>query len=342
MLLNNVIDKHRLGSHCGSTSLTLISNFYGYNFSEAMTFGLGAGLGFTYQKYVDTDFYFFTGRNESLELNLTNLLGGHIESGSTDDPEEGFLKVKELIDCGIPVILDLNVMHLPYFKKYMDNLGNVSFGLHNAVMVGYELEKNTGYLLDHRWNNLIEIPLNQLAKARCSKESSVNPRNGYKAITLPTYNTDLTYEIEQAIKINIHRMKYPFAYKMGLEGIKTFSKECIRWKDILSDEEKISTAKMATVFMEKLGTGGGNFRRMYSRFLKEVANITKDDRFLIVSNEYVQLFHKWRTLIGYMEESAKDINAGIFSGEIQVENTLKDLVELEFEAMRKLEEIVGY
>lgn len=342
VILEKVIENHRLGSHCGTTSLAVVSNFYGHKFSEAMTFGLGSGIGFTYQKYAETDFYFFTGRNESLDINLTNLLGGNIEVGSSDDKEQGFLAVKEFIDNGIPVILDLNVMHLPYFNQYMKDLGNVSFGLHNAVMVGYDLEKKVAYLLDHRWSEVIEISLDQLAEARCSKNSPVNPRNGYKAIVLPNYESDLNYEIEQAIKINIHRMKYPFAFKMGLDGIKMFSKECKRWGDVLTEKEKIETSKMATVFLEKLGTGGGNFRRMYSRFLKEASKITGEERFIDVSKDYMKLFHKWREVIGYMEASSLDVTKGIFSKEKEVDNTLQSIVELEFEAIRKLEDIVKY
>lgn len=342
VILKNVIEKHRLGSHCGTTSLTVISNFYGHNFSEAMTFGLGAGIGFTYQKYAETDFYFFTGRNESLDINLTNILGGTIEIGSSDNKEDGFLAVKEFIDNGIPVILDLNVMHLPYFQQFMSGLGNVSFGLHNAVMVGYDLSKNLAYLVDHRWSDVIEISLDELAEARCSRNSPVNPRNGYKSIVLPSYSTNLNYEIEQAIKINIHRMKYPFAFKMGLDGIKMFSKECKKWKNTLSEKEKAETAQMATVFLEKLGTGGGNFRRMYSRFLKEAGKKIKDDRLIDVSKDYMCLFHKWRDVISYMDEAALDVSKGIFAGDKKVDDTLESIVELEFEAIRKLSNIVNY
>src|SRR5579885_1228061 len=39
---------HIPGLHCGSTALRDVVTYYGYNFSEAMCFGLGGGLGFFY------------------------------------------------------------------------------------------------------------------------------------------------------------------------------------------------------------------------------------------------------------------------------------------------------
>jgi hypothetical protein len=255
MILGEVVNNQRLGSHCATTSLAIVTNYYGHPFSESLCFGLGSGIGFTYQKYIETGFYFFTGRNESLELNLASQLGGVVEYGSTDSAEEGWLAVKNYIDKGVPVILDLNITHLPHFSKYMNDLGSVSFGLHSALLVGYNLQKKEAFLLDHRWNDVISISFEDLSKARCSREAPVNPRNGWKVMMLPQNRIDMEYAIREAIRINVHRMKYPFAYKMGLAGVKMFAKESRIWRKILSPEEKKTTAKMATIFLEKLGTG---------------------------------------------------------------------------------------
>ena len=63
-ILEGVVKHHSVGSHCTTTILKTLSKHAGYSFSEDMCLGLSSGLGFTYQKYIGLNYYFFTGRNE--------------------------------------------------------------------------------------------------------------------------------------------------------------------------------------------------------------------------------------------------------------------------------------
>ncbi|MEY9975861.1 BtrH N-terminal domain-containing protein [Lysinibacillus sp. RC79] len=339
-VLSNWINEHRTGSHCASTAMRTIFSGYGYCFSEDFCFGLGSGLGFTYQKYQSVDYYFFTGRNESLEENAVGILGGFIETKRTDDPIIGWQWAKNWIDLGVPVILDLDMMYLPYMKDKLRLQQSFHFGLHNAILIGYDERRNIAFLLDYMWNEVIEVTLKDLEYARNSQTSPIKPDNGLKAIILPKEKRDLNQVIKEANRTNIFRMKEPFAFKMGLPGIKLFAREIRMWKTTLTEKERQTHAYMASVLFEKVGTGGGNFRRMYARYLRECATITGNTEYHQSYKNYMELFKYWRQLAKLFDLGSIDANAGIFDTDPQIEILLDQLVDLEYKAMEHLENIV--
>ncbi|MGI6256704.1 MAG: DUF4872 domain-containing protein [Anaerovoracaceae bacterium] len=297
--VNNILEHRTIGSNCSTTASKIILNSYGYTYSEDMVLGLGAGLGFIYQYYADKEEYFLSGKNESLELNLTHALGGTVLTGSFDDEGRGWQTVKELIDEDIPVILDLSIRELPYFQPYLKELANIGFGLHNAILVGYDDEKEEVMLLDHRWSEPQIISYDALRKARGTKEGEGNvgsSRNAYKVLVLDRKGKKPSPEIYFAIKLNINRMRHPFAFKMGLAGIKTFHDEIKMFFEEGIYQDKEEAILTFSYLMEKLGTGGGNFRRMYGRFLNEAAGMTGDERFRQIAKDYQILAKRWKEL----------------------------------------------
>ncbi|MGE7841721.1 BtrH N-terminal domain-containing protein [Lysinibacillus sp. NPDC093712] len=340
-VLSQWIDMHHMGSHCASTAMRTIFLGYGYVFSEDLCFGLGSGLGFTYQKYQSVDYYFFTGRNDSLEENAVGILGGYIETKRTDDPVVGWQWAKQWIDLGVPVILDLDMMYLPYMRDKLQIEQSFHFGLHNAILVGYDEEKSVAFLLDYLWNDVIEVSLKDLENARNSKTSPIKPDNGLKAIVLPNRKRDINLVINEAIRTNIFRMKRPFAFKMGLPGIKLFAREIRMWKKMLPENERQTHAYMASMLFEKVGTGGGNFRRMYARYLKECATLTGNQEYLNSYKHYMELFRCWRQLAKLFELGAIDPNAGIFADDPEIEMFLEKMVDLEYKALENLEAIIS-
>lgn len=336
MLSVDVVNTHTSGSNCGTNASKVLLQAQGYPFSEAMTFGSGSSLGFIYQYYKESDECFLSGKNESLELNLTTLLGGEYISGNFDDPDKAFTTIVEMVDERVPVILDLSIKHLPYFKPYLARLNNIDFGLHNAIITDYDRRNQTVTLLDHRWAEPKVISIEDLKLAMGATGSGVNPRCNYRSIILPSYSGSHQQEIIQAVELNIHRMKYPFAFKMGLKGISTFRKEIIT---IVSNSELYEEKQeiMATfgILMEKLGTGGGNFRRIYGRFLQEAAEITGDKRFLESAVHYKKVAKEWKILsklltVSMMNKKQKQL----------LDNCLTKIIEKENQGIQLLERIV--
>lgn len=329
-VIDRLIEKSCLGSNCSTTALKNILNYYDYNLSEDYIFGLGSGLGFIYQYYANSNEYFLSGKNESVELNAINALGGTIITGSFDDNELAWREVKSYIDQDIPVILDLSIRDLPYFKPYLSNLANIGFGLHNAVLCGYNEKSRTVQLLDHRWSEPLIVSFEDLAKARNSS-GNVSSHNAYKVLLISSERKNFS-NIRHSILLNINRMKNPFAYKMGLPGISMFKKDInliIREKNF---EDAITTY---SYLMERLGTGGGNFRRMYARFLNQVSDNSLNLKYKEIGNSYFDLSKKWRRLSIIMEQMV--YNKSLLT---EFNEIISEIEFLENEAINNLETLL--
>jgi len=58
---------HTVGWHCSSTSVSNVAQYFGVPMSEAMAFGLGAGLGFQYWDIpANSPRFSFNGRSSGL------------------------------------------------------------------------------------------------------------------------------------------------------------------------------------------------------------------------------------------------------------------------------------
>lgn len=295
--IDKIIELHSIGSNCDTNATKTIMHYYGYHYDEDVVFGLGSGLGFIYQYYSKNNTFFLSGKNESLELNVATLFGGTLYSRSFESAEEAWLEAKDMIDADIPLILDLSITHLPYFQPYLSEIQNLGFGLHNAMLVGYDDKEQTVTLLDHRWLRPQMISKQALLDSWYLKDSDVNPRGAFHAIMLPAPPEQINDEIRYALRLNMSRLLHPFAYKMGLPGLKTFWREISGFANIgLDDDSREGVATFASL-MEKLGTGGGNFRRLYGNFLKKLSRF--DDAFLPLrdtSKRYLQCAVLWKQL----------------------------------------------
>ncbi|HLO02105.1 MAG TPA: BtrH N-terminal domain-containing protein [Symbiobacteriaceae bacterium] len=335
--LTNFIEVHRSGSHCGSTMVRTVLNGWGLPYSEDLCFGLGSGLGFVYRKYEETGSYFFTGRSDSLLENVAQALGARLEYGRTDNPDAGWQQVKQMIDAGIPVVLDLDRMYLPFLVERNKLDRPYHFGLHNAILVGYDESKDEIYLLDYLWNEVQVVSFAQLRAARNSQDGPVRPENAWKTLIPPAQEREIGLAIHEAIRRNCHRMREPFGFKVGLPGLKPFAKEVRRWRTVQSEAVRMENAYMAFVLFERVGTGGGNFRRIYARFLAEAAKRTGNPALEQGAQLYMDLFRRWREIARLFEEGASDPNAGIFAPDPAVDSLLEELVFLEHQGMAILE-----
>lgn len=339
MILDEYIKYHGIGSHCTTTILRTLTNAAGYSFSEAYCLGLGSGLGFLYQKYTGVNYYFFSGRNECLEENLVNVLGGKIIKGTADDPYEGWKAVCDLLKYHIPVILEVDMMKLPYIREQLKLTRQFHFGLHAVLLIGYNGE--FAYLLDYMWNKPQKVLLSDLFGARNSQDSPVKPYNKWKAIFIQNNGAaDLSYATREAIRINVHKYKEPYAFKMGLEGLRVFVNELEFWLRHNSLEVLKDYFYMMYVLFEKVGTGGGNFRRMYGVFIDEAGRIMKDYDFREVSSKYTHCFRMWRTLANLLGRLSETDNIQeIKDNTDRIMNYAKDLYQAESEGLELLSRI---
>ena len=296
---------HKMGSHCLTTCFVTLFREKGISMPEEMALGLGSGLGFTYVRQKNG--FMYGGRGGNLEQNLATALGCDIISNRTQDPECAWQYNREMLIQGHPLICDVDMAHLPYMVEKLKTNG-CGFSGHKLILIGFDDERNETYVLDYLWNEVVVVNTDDYKKAASSSIKPMSPDNSSIFFQIPRELYPLDYVIYHAIGYNVNQMKNPVGFGLGLKAVKRFYRELRSWPDLLDEATLRYELNMAHLVFEKVGTGGGNFRRMYARFLKNSAVITNDDQLMDASKNYAQLGKLWKMVANDLHEASIDPN----------------------------------
>ena len=322
------------GYHCQTNSLAKIFHYYNYPLSEDMLLGLGAGMGFIYWKMkMGASTYIFVGgrgNNKNFFNDLGKRVGVKINVISTNSAKKAEIALLEKMKKDEPVMLFGDMGFLPWFDLPKD----YHFGGHTFVICGYD-GKNSVLASDMNQKAAglkkgfyYSVTLEQLSKARNSAYKPFPPKNTYFEFDFSKYHQPMTEDIYSSIKQTVEAQLNPPIKNIGVKGIRHTAKEILKWHNIFNDYDLRMNLFSIYIFFEIGGTGGGCFRYMYSRFLKESAKVTSNDKLLNLS-EKIQKSGEMFTEIGLLFKEAqrmKDINdrikkaSGIF-------NNIADLEE---------------
>lgn len=304
------------GYHCQTNSLAKMFNFYDHILSEDMLLGLGAGMGFIY--WHQKGMYPFVGargntKNFFDDIGNRTAVGIKVKSTSSQKKaQEALLKKMESEE---PVMLFGDMGLLPWFDLPED----YHFGGHTFVVCGYDgkgsvlisdMDQKAGGLKKGFYST---VTLEQLKKARDSKYKPFPPKNTYLEFDFDDFKSPGEGEIYSAIKQNMEAILEPPISNLGIKGIKRTADEILSWKKMFDNRVLRLNLFTLYIFIEVGGTGGGSFRYMYSRFLKEAAGITGNDK-LLKASEMVNDSGKIFTRIGMLfkdAEKAPDIDERI-------------------------------
>jgi Butirosin biosynthesis protein H, N-terminal/Domain of unknown function (DUF4872) len=254
--------RHQPGHHCGSTALRNLLGFHGVEISEEMAFGLGAGACFYYVTLEGRSPSRFTnGRAARLEENFLELTGAELRLETDEDPEQSWGLARDVVDSGRPAILLTDLYHLDHYGK------SAHFPGHAVVLAGYDDE--LAYLSDTAFEELQTTRLEHLARAR-HEGNPIFPLAGHM-IHLPdgAEPGDLLGAAPRAIERAVSEMLEPeLEGFQGISAIERLTAEIGEWPS--AAEDWAWCARFLYQVIERRGTGGGNFRRMYSRFLEEL------------------------------------------------------------------------
>jgi len=252
---------HHPGNHCGSTALRNLLAYDGVEVSEEMALGLGAGACF-YYLHLDgqSPSRFTNGRVGRLEEQFLELTGGALRLDTFESPEESWTAARDAVDAGRPALLLTDLY-------YLDHYGNSAhFPGHAVILAGYDDE--VAYLSDTGFEELQITRLEHLAQARHGNHP-VFPLAG-QMVTVPDPGalTDPRAAAAAAIARNAAQMlDPPMGEVEGLPALERFAAEVGEWPSAVDDWRW--SARFGYQVIERRGTGGGNFRLMYSRFLAE-------------------------------------------------------------------------
>lgn len=331
--------KHSIGSHCSSVLMKNILNTKGIAISEEMCFGIGAGIGFIYRKAFNPPYYFVLGRSDDLEDKICYFLGAVALRYTTDDADRAWEESKKLIDNNEPVLVNLDASCIGYLRDKFDMFEDIRYGGHRAIIIGYDEEKGIALLADYLWNKPQEVSIEELKRARSSPVGQTPPDNLFYTFLFPEQFTRLEWAIRGGIFLNVRAMLNPWYEVLGLPGLKKFCERVTSWPCFMNKEMLKMNAYMTAMMLEEVGTGGGNFRRLYSRFLREAQEIVQDDNIGAAAKIYADLGNRWKEVAHLLKESSQDVNSGMWADRKTNQILLDEIAQKEESAILKLKEV---
>ena len=253
---------HHPGNHCGSTALRNLLAFRGVEISEALAFGLGAGPCFYYLTIEEAQpSRWFNGRTARLEENFAALTGSTLRLSTDEDPDAAWSFARESVDSGEPILLLTDLYYLDHYGK------SAHFPGHAVVLAGYDDE--TAYVSDTAFDELQKTSIASLREARHGDHPAF-PLKGHAFTVAETPTRDDLLEVAPAaIKQAAQAMLEPeWGDFAGIPAVRRLAAEAPRWPQDAEDWKWC--ARFGYQVIERRGTGGGNFRLMYSHFLDEV------------------------------------------------------------------------
>jgi len=255
--------RHLPGNHCGSTALRNLLAFHGLTVSEEMAFGLGAGACFYYVALEDeSPSRFFNGRVGHLEEQFLELTGAPLRLRTFPDADSAWSAARDAVDEASPPLLLTDLYYLDHYGR------SAHFPGHAVVLAGYD--DSHAYLSDTAFPELQRTSTESLREARHG-EHPVFPLAGHMVTLEPGAElADVRAAAPAAIARNARQMLAPeLGEFQGLPALRRFAAEIGTWPDRVTDWRWC--ARFGYQVIERRGTGGGNFRLMYSRFLSECA-----------------------------------------------------------------------
>lgn len=324
------------GAHCETTALGLLLGHAGVRLSEPMLFGLGEGLSFIYWDSKNQDVPFLGGRVKPFALtqNLTARLGLTLQVQETTSARKAWDQVRESLDAGVPVGLQLDSYDLEYFTS------RVHFAGHVVAMYGYDTTQ--AYLVDTvQQGGAVRTSLESLARARAARGPMSAP---HRSFTVGVAGASVTARIDEAIVSAIAACAAAFLHppiaNLGHRGIRTAARRASTWFDRVADPRR--DLPMMAMMMERAGTGGALFRNLYRDFLAESADRLDDPTSADIVRRGRDLFAEsaelWTTTAQLIDTAG---TTGDKEGLAQVSDTLERIADIEAAAMTVLRALDG-
>ena len=260
---------------------------HGLPMSEAMAFGLAAGILFAYLPFIRIHglplvAYRIAPRGIIRRLNRDLGLGMRFERFRT--PAEGTRRLNELLDQGCLVGLQTSAFWLPYFPPDM----RFHFNAHNLIVYGREGDE---YLIsDPVAESVVRCARPDLEKARFARGLLAPKGLLYYATGKPA-SPDWARLGKRAIARAAQTMLYTPLPFVGVRGIRLLARQVSRLTD---DSHARLYAGNIVRMQEEIGTGGAGFRFLYASFLQELGESTGYRPLDALATQLVEVGDRWR------------------------------------------------
>jgi hypothetical protein len=319
--------EHRQFAHCESGVTANLLSHHGFPCSEAMAFGIGAGLFFAYAPFIKINYLpLTTYRNVpgSIFAKATKRLGIKIQKKKYRDPAAAEEELDRLLEAGHPVGAQTGVFWLPFFPPAY----RFHFNGHNLVVIGKE---GDDYLIsDPIFEETVRCPSVDLRKARFARGALAPKGKIYYIEKMPEQ-----VDLKKAVKSGINEvcrvmLKTPMPL-VGVRGIRFLSRQLAKWPDKLGEKKTLLHLGHVIRMQEEIGTGGGGFRFIYAAFLQEAAGVLENDKLMGLSQHCTDVGDLWR-------EFAL-ISSRVCKGRVAVQDAFDDLAALLYQCAAEEEKL---
>ncbi len=323
--------------HCVTGSMRHVYVYNDHPISEDMLLGIGAGVSFSYWHFKGAP-PFMGGRGmpkPSMEEIAGQRTGVDLQPHTTTSARKARKALLDMLDAGRPVMVQCDMGFLPYFDFGGEEY---HFGGHVVVVCGYDPEADLALIAD-RDPELHSIPMADLEKARGSTHKPFPPGNRWYTFDFTHKRQPSATEVRQAIAEQAEPMLNPPIRNIGVKGIRKAAQMLPKWADTMHATELRVALFNAYIFISAIGgTGGGCFRYMFSRFLREAARITEDPRLEESAADFWRIGDQWEELGRWFLRTSEATDAASLLGESVA--SLSALADLEEVAWMKLSERV--
>jgi hypothetical protein len=274
----------RTGGHCESAAMLNALAYLGYPVTEADIVGGGGAPSFI---FTNDAFPFIGGRG--LRMREAFLESARIPCGAVL-PEGGkadWEPVARLLDRGIPVLLRVDMRWLPYLYGGRYGSPYMSFGGHWVCLFGLDFDSGQALVTDTANEGRRVVKIADLAKARLSGTKAYPPRGEYAWIGPKPEAWDLDADgltrdaLAQVLEnygSGAGSAKYPAAPLIGLSGLAAFPEALASIHSIVRPYALAPAYSFMAGSIERNGTGGAAFRRLFRDFLAARAADCADRR----------------------------------------------------------------
>lgn len=328
------------GYHCITSASRKLFLYNNYEVSEEALLGLGSGLGFIYWHQKGTlPFLGGRGNVKNFYEDLGKRTGVEIKVNKPSNAGAAEKKLVSLLKNKQPVVVYTDMAFLPYF-----DVNDEHFGEHTVVIAGYDPESEEVIVSDNdpkmagaKKALLFKMPLKQLTLARDSSFKPFPAKNRWLSYDFSRAKHPGEKDFYESIWKVVDSMLNPPIKNIGIEGIKTAARRIKKWPESM-DKNTIRAALFNVyIFVEIGGTGGGLFRKMYGRFLKEAASITSSRDLEDVAKEIEACGDKWSKLAQPLKKAIETTEIVSMIDKLTTE--LGEVAKMETNAMGNLQKI---
>lgn len=315
------------GFHCETVATGTLLNAAGLKLSEPMLFGLGEGLGFIFIKLSSLPLPFVGGRAKPFALTeaLCANLGVACQAVETASKAKAWAAVEAPLRAGQPVGLQLDCFHLEYFSR------PVHFAGHFVAAHGFD-DREVLLVDTAPQGSLQKTSRTSLEKARFAKGPMAARARSWTLLP-PRRPPGLDVALRKAIRANAKQYLSPAFKGASHLGILKLAESLPRWLEIA--KRPTEDLALASMLMEKAGTGGSLFRNFYRDFLAEAREYLAGARAKL--NDARTLFaesaSEWAAIADCIERSGRTADAAPLQDAAQ---RCRRVADLEVAAMRLL------